>query len=107
MWVGALVFVSLWVGALVSCAVGLGLGFLVSGFVCCGFGLGRREMGLGWFCSGGCLRVAEDVLIDTTNASPNNPNRTHRLTWAAALYDWLRVTEDRVACILTGAGARG
>lgn len=32
------------------------------------------------------------------------PKRRARLTWAAALYDWLRVTEDRVACILTGAG---
>ncbi|KIZ01977.1 hypothetical protein MNEG_5987 [Monoraphidium neglectum] len=28
------------------------------------------------------------------------------LTWAAALYDWLRVTEDRVACILTGADVK-
>lgn len=29
-----------------------------------------------------------------------------RLSWAAALYDWLRVTEDRVLVVLKGADMR-
>jgi hypothetical protein len=50
-----------------------------------------------------CLATDRAVnLGETIRAGPSC-----RLTWAAALYDWLRVTEDRVACILTGAGRVG
>lgn len=42
--------------------------------------------------------------IDSDAFHITSETRDCRLTWAAALYDWLRVTEDRVACILSLAG---
>lgn len=51
-------------------------------------------------CAGALLRVGPTIRINHAHCN------ARRLTWAAALYDWLRITEDRVACILTGAGAQ-